>query len=80
MTKLIIFLIRIKLGLKKGERFQFDNQKSDYDRYYFTSTQLMKEQWDPKKCRYWERQSNVKLNYILSNRCHIVKYDKLSWC
>lgn len=29
LNKLIIFLIRLKLHLKKGERFQFDNQKTD---------------------------------------------------
>ena len=78
MTKLIIFLIRRKLGLKKGQRFKFDNQKSDYDWYYFTSTQLLKDQWDGKKCCYWTRPANVKLNYILSDKCKISKEP--SWC
>lgn len=78
MTKLIIFLIRRKLGLKKGEEFQFANQKSKIDRYYFTDTTLMKRHWELNgPC--WEKKSNVKLNYILSDGCKIVKCEKLSW-
>lgn len=42
MKRLIIFLIRKRLGLKKNQRFTFDNQKSKFDEYYFTDTQLMK--------------------------------------
>lgn len=75
MTKRIIFLIRRKLGLKKGERFQFANQKSEHDRYYFTSTNLIKECFDPRKSSYWERWANVKLNYIVSDKCEIVKCE-----
>ena len=29
LSNLIIFLIRMKLHLRKGEQFQFDNQKTD---------------------------------------------------
>lgn len=29
LSKLIIFLIRMKLHLRKGEQFQFDNQKTE---------------------------------------------------
>lgn len=41
INRLIIFLIRLKLHLKKGERFQFDNQKTDAV-YWFTESSLMK--------------------------------------
>ena len=73
MIKFIMFLVRARLGLKKGERFQFANQKSEYDRYYFTSTHLIKECFDERKLVYWERLAHVKLNYILSKKCEIVK-------
>lgn len=29
LNRLIIFLIRLKLHLKKGQHFQFENQKTD---------------------------------------------------
>ena len=41
MRRLIMFLIRKKLGVKKYEYFQFTNQKSD-DIYYIDSMNLMK--------------------------------------
>lgn len=41
LSKLIIFLIRMKLHLRKGEQFQFDNQKTD-SVYWFTEGALMK--------------------------------------
>ena len=66
MKKLIIFLVRKRLGLKKYERFQFVNQKSDAV-YYFTKTNIMKD-WrgcvDP---------SSVSLNWLLNDECEIVK-------
>lgn len=78
MVQIIIFLIRTRLGLKKGERFQFANQVSDTNRYYFSSTQLMKEVVSKHGC--YELPSNIKLNYILSDKCEIVKCETLSWC
>ena len=80
MKRLIIFLIRRRLGLKKGERFQFTNQKSTIDRYYFTSTKLMKEHHD--KNQGYTRPSNVNLNYVLSDPCRyqIRKVEKENWC
>lgn len=80
MLRLIMFLIRIKLGLKKGERFQFANQKSEYDRYYFTATNILKENWSFRKGCYYTTLSNIKLNYILSDECKITKCEKLSEC
>lgn len=76
MTQLLIlFLIRKRLGLKKGQAFQFANQKSEVDWYYFTSTRLM-------KCCYCShypepmvRSSNVSLNWLLDDRCKIIKKE-----
>ena len=42
MTRLILFLIRRKLGVKKFDGFRFSNQRSDVDYYYFTKTGLYK--------------------------------------
>ena len=41
MKRLIIFLIRKRLGLKKNELFRFANQ-CEQSVYYFTETGLMK--------------------------------------
>ena len=70
MKRLIIFLIRRRLGLKKNERFRFANQKSP-DIYWFTSTALVK---DIGKA--WVVKSGVKLNYLLSDECKVVKQVK----
>lgn len=83
MKRLIIFLIRKRLGLKKYERFKFDNQKSPYDEYFFTDTELMK--YEPKFVPYnntkWEieqgenshcKPSSCSLNWLLSDECIIV--------
>ena len=66
MKKLIIFLVRKKLGLKKYEQFQFANQKSNAV-YYFTDDQVVK---------VWRSDagpSSVSLNYLLSDECEIVR-------
>lgn len=72
ITRLIIFLIRIKLGLRKYEKFQFTNQKSDYDKYYFTSTCIKKIEYD-KHARSYIRESSVSLNWLLNDNCEIKK-------
>ena len=64
MRKVVIFLIRKKLGLKKYEKFQFVGQKTSAV-YYFTESNLMK---------YWRNQtmlSGVSLNWLLDNECKI---------
>ena len=64
MRRLVIFLIRWKLKLKKYERFKFVNQKSDAV-YYFTESNLM-------KC--WRGQtmlSGVSINWLLDRECKI---------
>lgn len=62
--KIVIFLIRKKLGLKKYEKFRFVNQKTDAV-YYFTDDNVMK---------LWRNQtmlSGVSVNWLLDNDCAI---------
>lgn len=68
MKKLVIFLIRKRLGLKKMETFTFVGQKSP-TYYFFTDDALIK---------VWRNTGNtekahVSLNYILSDECTIIK-------
>lgn len=64
INRLIIFLICLKLHLKKGERFQFDNQKTD-SVYWFTESSLMKEE------RGFRYEASVSLNWLLNKDCKI---------
>ena len=68
MKRLIIFLIRRRLGIKKNEFFKFDNQKSNTT-YYFTDTNLWK--MDHDKCEI--ELSGVSLNWLLNDNCTIIK-------
>lgn len=68
MKRLILFLVRKKLGLKKYEPFKFANQKTNAT-YYFTPVEIIKE--DGKIiCS-----SSVSLNWLLDDRCVIVKVN-----
>lgn len=64
LTKLIIFLLRLKLHVGKGVRFQFDNQKTD-SVYWFTESALMKME------RGFRYESSVSLNWLLNKDCKI---------
>lgn len=64
LEKLIIFLIRLKLHLKRGQAFQFDNQKTD-SVYWFTEGTLMKME---NGHRY---EASVSLNWLLNRDCKI---------
>ena len=74
MKRLIIFLVRKKLGLKKGEHFRFVNQSSPYNTYYFTDDAVMKHfgRWKGPD----DVKSNVSLNWLLDDECKIVKVEK----
>lgn len=67
LKRLIIFLIRKRLGLKKNELFQFTNQKSHIDVYYFTEDKIMKIECGKL------RPSSVKFNWMLDDECKIRK-------
>lgn len=64
--KLVILLIRKKLGLKEREPFQFVNQKSNAV-YYFTEDAVMKA-WRGNITK-----STVSLNWLLDDECIIKK-------
>ena len=66
--RLIIFLIRKRLRLRKYQRFRFENQKSPTDCYFFTGDALMKE-----SARGYRRGSQVSLNWLLDPECHIIR-------
>jgi hypothetical protein len=71
MKRLIIFLIRKRLGLKKNQMFRFSNQKSDNNMYCFTDTCVMK--YECHDGHYEKRLSSVSLNWLLSDFCMIEK-------
>lgn len=64
MRRLVIFLIRKKLRLKKYEMFKFANQKSDAV-YYFTETSIMK-RWRGQTIK-----SGVSVNWLLDRDCKV---------
>lgn len=71
IRRLVIFLIRRRLRLAKYETFQFENQKSPLDYYYFYPDCLMKAEWMESTDDYFHRPSSVSLNYLLSDECEI---------
>ena len=71
LARLIIFLIRLKLGLKKFEGFQFENQKSKTDEYYFGGNCLIKK--TKGTYGYNIELSGVSLNWLLDKNCKIKK-------
>lgn len=83
MKRLIIFLIRKHLGLKRNEHFRFINQKSSKDYYFFTYDSLIKMEWciryygEPEPEGWWQsEQSNVSLNWLLDDRCAVEKVEE----
>lgn len=66
MDRLIIFLVRKKLGVKKFQYFKFPNQANQNNQYYFTDSMLMKQ------CENgFIKPANVKFNYLLDPNCKI---------
>ena len=69
MKKLIVYLIRKRLGLKKNQCFRFANQKHD-GVYWFGNTQILKSE------SFGSNQvitlSNVSLNWLLDRNCKII--------
>ncbi len=68
LDRMIIFLIRRKLGVKKFQRFKFKNQKQEGE-YYFNSFRLVKILKIKKKVK--QEESGVSLNWLLNNDCEI---------
>lgn len=64
LRRVIIFLVRKKLGVKKYERFKFVTQKENAT-YYFTESGIMKEH----NGRTFV--SGVSLNWLVDDGCEI---------
>lgn len=69
IERLIVFLIRYRLKLKKGQRFRFKNQKTE-NVYYFTEDKLIKIPEDKRTVSRAEK-SLVSLNWLLSDECEV---------
>lgn len=70
LRRLIIFLVRKKLGLKKYQTFQFKNQKSDIEYYWFNEDTVRK------MCNNGiAEDSSVSLNWLLSDDCVVIAID-----
>lgn len=66
INRIVIFLVRHKLHLKKNQRFQFTGQKSGDSYYYFADTKLKKIY--PAG---YIADSSVSLNWLLNDMCKI---------
>lgn len=86
MKRLIIFLVRKRLGLKKFEYFQFVGQKTD-NVYYFSKKGVIKMiptndtfylYAKDLKGRYKVMPSSVSFNWLLDDECKIRKVDKVA--
>ncbi len=65
MNRLILFLIRKKLRIKKYQSFQFDNQVNKNDRYCFSEKYIYK--LSEVNCvSYKLKFSDLSLNFLLS--------------
>lgn len=64
VKRLVIFLVRRRLGLKKYEKFQFEEQKTNAE-YWFTYSTLLKKENDVTS------RASVSLNWLLSDSCKI---------
>ena len=71
MKRLILFLVRRRLGLKKWEGFRFSNQKSKDDWYMFEDEQIMKVVGGIGPAV----PSRVSLNWLLDDNCEIKKVN-----
>lgn len=72
MRRLIIYLVRKRLGLKKFQNFRFANQK-DNSVYYFTNYGLRKVETVGEGENSYTRsmRSRVSLNWILDDDCKV---------
>lgn len=75
LKKLIIYLIRKKLGLKRGECFQFVEQRDLRNWYYFSDDSVIKV-FGSKP--YGSVKSSVSLNWLLDDECMIIRQSERS--
>lgn len=72
VKKMILFLTRKRLGLKKYEGFAFVGQKSD-TYYYFSDDMIVKVFRQPSLNAGKQEPSHVALNWLLDDSCEIVR-------
>lgn len=65
LNRIVIFLIRKKLKLKKYQGFRFVGQKTDAI-YFFTGREVLKDHDGT------IRRSSVSLNWLLDDECEII--------
>lgn len=70
----ILFLIQKKLGVKKFEQFQYTNQTETDIWYYIGRSRIIKVYLDDEG-NTREAHSNVSLNWLLDDRCKIIKKE-----
>ena len=75
IKRLIIFLIRTKLGVGKWDEFYFPNQRNKDDRYYFSNVCLMKYSAASNSVY----RSSVSLNWLLSDNCKVIVDEEFEW-
>lgn len=71
IKRIIIFLIRKKLGLKEEQPFIFSNQRLKEEYYWFTKDKVMKRNIHRKI-----EESTVSLNWLLDDKCVIEIVNK----
>ena len=77
MSRLIIFLVRKRLRLKKYEPFRFTNQRSKKDYYYFTVKRLVKAEYKKGQDKQFKRLSSVSFNWLIDRDCKIRRCDNV---
>ena len=70
IKRMIIFLLRKRLGVKKFEMFTFSNQKSN-SMYYFGDVDIMRVDLEDGRVEY----SRVSLNWLLNDECKVTTID-----
>lgn len=68
IKKRILRLIMKKLKVKKGEHFQFADQREEFVEYYFTDETMMRVDTETEEVK----ESRITLNYLLSDNCKII--------
>jgi hypothetical protein len=72
MTRLIMFLLRLKLGVKKYEVFTFTNQKTK-NGYYFDTHTIYRIRYIGIDCLI--EPSDVSINWLLNPCCEIERVE-----
>ena len=72
MTRLIMFLLRLKLGVKKYERFKFTNQRTKNE-YHFDTHTIYRSYL--KGNTVYIEPSDVSINWLLNPCCEIERVE-----